>query len=101
MPLERERFLVYVQDEHDTVTEHRVTIHHQDILRGELEHGRAGAGPGDRLNLMTAWCWAALTRMGVYAKSYQHFRDMECMGLEDDGQETVDPTLPETRDDSP
>lgn len=93
MALTREKFVVYVQDENENVTEHKVTIHHQDMLRGELEHNRAGAPEkGAALNLITAWCWAALTRMGLYSKSYAQFRDMECMGAEDDGKETVDPT---------
>lgn len=95
MALERERFLVTVQDENETITQHQVTVHHQDILRGELEHNRQGMPEkGANMNLMTAWCWAALTRMGVYTKSFAHFRDLECLGLEDDGKETVDPTHP-------
>lgn len=100
MPLERERFLVYVQDENEAVTTHQVTVSHQDMLRGELEHDRAGAPDKAKMNLVTAWCWAGLVRMGVYTKSFQHFRDMECMGLEDDGKETVDPTQPGTTSDS-
>lgn len=99
MALEREKFLVYVQDENEKVTVHSVTVHHADMLRGELEHNRQGAPEkGANLNLATAWCWAALTRMGDYTKSYPQFRDMECLGLEDDGKETVDPTQLETPD---
>lgn len=92
MPLERERFLVYVQDENENITQHRVTISHQDMLRGELEHDRSQAPERAKLNLVTAWCWAGLVRTGVYTKGFQQFRDMECVGLEDDGKETVDPT---------
>lgn len=99
MALEREKFLVYVQDENEKVTEHQVTVHHVDMLRGELEHNRQGLPEGGaRLNLVTAWCWAAMTRMGLYSKPYVTFRDMELLGLDDDGQETVDPTQPETPD---
>lgn len=97
MPLEREKFLVYLQDENENVTVHHVTIQHTDMLRGELEHNRQGAPEkGANLNLATTWCWAALTRMGLYSKSFAQFRDMECLGLEDDGKETVDPTQEET-----
>ncbi len=96
MPLQRERFVVYLQDENETVTEHHVTVHHQDMLRGELENSRQGNPENAKLNLVTAWCWAALTRAGHYTKGFAQFRDLECLGLEDDGQETVDPTVRET-----
>lgn len=97
MPLEREKFLVYLQDENERITVHNVTIHHPDMLRGELEHNRQGAPDrGANLNLVTAWCWAAMTRMGAYAKSFPQFRDMECLGVEDDGKDRVDPTQLET-----
>lgn len=101
MALERERFLVWMQDENEVVTVHHVTVHHADMLRGELEHNRQGAPEkGANLNLATAWCWAALTRMGDYSKPFPTFRDMECLGLEDDGKETVDPTQLETPESS-
>jgi len=98
--MQREKFLVMVQDENETVTQHSVTIHHQDMLRGELELSRNGVPDTAKMNLVTAWCWAGLTRQGDYTKSFAHFRDMECVGLEDDGSETVDPTQPVTPGDS-
>jgi hypothetical protein len=66
------------------------------MLRGELEHGRQGNPDTAKLNLVTAWCWAACTRMGLYAQSFADFRDRDLVGLVDDGTETVDPTIPET-----
>lgn len=101
MSLERERFLVYLQDPNENVTTHPVAVQHVDMLRGELEHNRQGAPDGAKLNLVTAWCWAALTRMGAYAGPFERFRDFDCVGLEDDGKETVDPTQPVTPDPSP
>lgn len=98
MALEREKFLVYLEDPlTQEVTVHSVTIRHVDMTRGELEHLRQG-GPerGAGLNMATVWCWAALTRMGLYARSFPEFRDNDCVGLEDDGTETVDPTQPVT-----
>ena len=92
MSLKRERFLVYLQDPNENVTVHQVAARHVDMLRGELEHNRQGSPDGARLTLVTAWCWAALTREGVYTGPYERFRDFDCVGLEDDGQETVDPT---------
>ena len=92
MALQLERFLVYLQDENEQVTEHGVTVRHVDMLRGELEHSRQGNPDTARLNLVTTWCWAALTREGLYTRSFADFRDRDCLGLEDDGQETVDPT---------
>jgi hypothetical protein len=100
MALERERFLVYLQDPDENITTHEVAVHHVDMLRGELENSRQGNPDGARLNLVTCWCWAALTRMGLYSGPYDRFRDFDCVGLEDDGQETVDPTQPVTPADS-
>lgn len=96
MSLEREKFVVYLQDAGGKVTAHPVTIHHVDMLRGETMHTMTGGTQGQGLNVATAWCWAALTRMGLYAGPYEQFRDQDCMGLEDDGKETVDPTEPGT-----
>lgn len=97
MALERERFLVYLQDENENVTEHKVTVLHVDMLRGELEHNRQGnPEKGANLNLVTAWCWAACTRLGLYSRSYPDFRDRDLQGLTDDGKEVVDPTQPGT-----
>lgn len=100
MALTRERFLVYLQDENENVTEHRVTVHHVDMLRGELENSRQGNPDNARLNLVTTWCWAAMMRTGDYAKSFPQFRDQDLVGLEDDGQETVNPTVQATSGDS-
>lgn len=96
--LQRERFIVTVQDPNETITQHRVVIHHQDMLRGELENSRQGNPDGARLNLVTAWCWAAMTRDGLCTTPYEHWRDFALVGLEDDGSETVDPTPPPTPD---
>lgn len=96
MALEREKFLVYLQDAGGKVTVHPATIQHQDMLRGETVHHMAGGQAGQGLNIATSWCWAALTRMGLYTGPYEQFRDGDCMGLEDDGKETVDPTQPGT-----
>jgi hypothetical protein len=38
--------------------------------------------------------------MGVYTGPYERFRDFDCVGLEDDGKETVDPTQQATPGDS-
>lgn len=92
MALEREKFLVYLQDENEAVTVHPVTIHHVDMTRGEVVTMLEGTPEKAGLNLATAWCWAAMTRLGLYSRSYTQFRDMDCVGLEDDGKETVDPT---------
>lgn len=98
MPLTRERYIVHLAPLDDgEPTEHRVTVTHQDMLRGELEHSRAGCPPtGAYLNLTTAWLWAALTREGHYTRPFLQFRDMDCAGIEDDGQADVDPTHPAT-----
>lgn len=97
MALQRERFLVYLQDEKEQITEHRVTVLHVDMLRGELEHNRQGLPEkGANLNLVTTWCWAAMMRLGLYSKPFNLFRDQDLQGLEDDGKETVDPTQPGT-----
>lgn len=96
MALEREKFLVYLQDEGGKVDVHPVTIAHQDMTRGEIAHHLVGGQAGQGLNIATSWCWAALTRLGLYTGPYEQFRDMDCMGLEDDGKETVDPTQPGT-----
>lgn len=104
MALEREKYLVYLQADDGTplvkptVTVHAVTITHQDMQRAEETLGGRGAGG---LTLGTAWCWAALTRMGLYDGPYEQFRDLDCVGLEDDGKETVDPTQPEILAPSP
>lgn len=100
MALERERFLVTVQDPNENMSTHQVVIHHQDMLRGELENNRQGNPDGARLNLVTAWCWAAMTRMGLCTAPYDQWRDFQLVGLEDDGSETVNPTPPETPADS-
>lgn len=102
MPLERERFTVYLDDPltHE-LSSHDVTVLHVDMLRGELEHNKQGLPEkGTNLNLVTAWCWAAMTRLGLYAAPFTQFRDMDCQGLEDAGKETVDPTQPGTTPDS-
>jgi uncharacterized protein YvpB len=96
MALELERFRVYLQDLNENITEHQVTVRHVDMLRGELENGRQGNPDTAKLNLITAWVWAACTRLGLYALSFPDFRDRDLIGLEDDGKETVDPTTPET-----
>lgn len=101
MALEREKFLVYLQDSGGKVTVQPVTIQHVDMLRGETTHTIGGGLTGQGLNIATAWCWAALTRMGLYMLPYEQFRDSDCIGLEDDGKETVDPTLPGTPVPSP
>lgn len=98
--LERERFIVTVQDPNGDMTAHHVTIHHQDMLRGELENHRQGNPDGARLNLVTTWCWAAMTREGLCSVGFDQWRDFQLVGLEDDGTETVDPTPVTTHDDS-
>lgn len=100
MALERERFLVWLQDPNENITEHSVTVHHQDMLRGESEHIRQGQSDAARLNLVTAWVWAAMMRTGTYVGPYDRFRDIDLVGMEDDGKETVDPTQPATQDGS-
>jgi hypothetical protein len=102
MPLERDRFIVHVNpmDDGEPIP-HHVTISHQDKLRGELEHHRAGApADGAFLNLTTAWCWASLVRAGEYTGPYTQFRDFACAGIEKDDPVEVPPTQPETTGDS-
>jgi hypothetical protein len=96
MALEREKFLVYLQDENEAVTCHPVTVRHVDMARGESEHLRHGGTQQEGLGLATAHCWAAMVRLGLYTRDYPRFRDMDCAGLEDDGREVVDPTQPGT-----
>lgn len=102
MPLELDSFIVYVNPLDDgEPTPHTVVISHQDRLRGELEHHRAGAPPdGAFLNLTTAWCWASLVRAGEFSGPYSQFRDFACAGIEKAEDVTVDPTQPETIGDS-
>lgn len=97
MPLERETYTVYLAPtDEGPPTEHTVTVHYQDQLRGELAHNRAGMPDrGAWLNLTTAWVWAALTREGLYVGPFDRFRDVDCQGVEDAGTVTVDPTPPE------
>lgn len=100
MPLEREAFEVYLNPLDDGPPRQvHVVVRHVDMLRGEQEHNRQGLPEkGTNLNLVTAWCWAALMRMGEYAGPYDRFRDTDLIGLEDGGSETVDPTQPVTTD---
>lgn len=99
MTLQRERYVVYLAPKDDgPPEEHHVTVSFQDQLRGELEHSRAALPDRALLNLTTAWVWAAMVRTGDYTGPYDRFRDIDCQGLEDDGQETVDPTNPGTTD---
>lgn len=98
MALTLERFLVYLQDPNEQVTEHQVTVRHVDMLRGELENARQGNPDGAKLNLVTCWVWAACMRLGLYSGPYDRFRDQDLVGLEDDGKETVDPTQQGTPD---
>ena len=93
MPLERERFTVYLNPLDDgPPRELSVTISHQDMMRAELELSRGGVPDAAKLNLVTAWCWASLVRQGEYAGPWDRFRDLDCAGLEDAGTETVDPS---------
>lgn len=96
MALQLERFLVYLQDPNENITEHAVTVRHVDMLRGELENSRQGNPDSARLNLVTCWCWAACMRLGIYSGPFESFRDRDLVGLEDGGTETVDPTQPGT-----
>lgn len=97
MALRREKFLAYVKHaENEQATVHPVTIHHVDQTRAEVENIRVGAPRDAGLNLATCQVWAALTRMGLYTRGYEQFRDMDLVGLEDDGHEELDPTQPGT-----
>lgn len=96
MPLQREKFLVYLSDQNGAIVVHPVTIHHVDMTRAETMLQAMGQSQSTGLNVATAWCWAALTRLGLYDRGLETFRDTDCQGLEDDGQETVDPTQPVT-----
>lgn len=101
MPLIRQAYLVHVQDALDpdaAPVEHRLVIQHQDMLRGELELHKAQITERAHLNMTTAWCWAALTRLGLYTRPFGQFKDMDCQGLEDGGEEEVNPTQLATSD---
>lgn len=90
-----QRYKVLVRDQNERVTEHDVVINHQDTLRAELELSRAGLDMRKAvMHLTTAWAWAALTRAGVYSGPFSRFADMDCVALEDDGEEEVTPTPP-------
>lgn len=102
MPLKREAYIVHLNPLDDGgPTEHRVTITHQDMMRGEEAHLATGAPYKAALGLTTAWCWAAMMRTGQWAGTYVMFRDTAVAGIEDGGDETVDPTQPETSGESP
>lgn len=93
MPLERDRFRVWVQTADGEVTEHEATITHQDMLRAEQAIiGTPGGTIKAAFALTTAWCWASLMRQGDYAGPWQTFRDADCQGLEDMEAAVVDPT---------
>lgn len=98
MPLERDSYVVYVNDpDGGEPREVTAVITHQDRLRGEKAHlDAAGAKYDEALGLTTAWCWASLMRQGDYAGAYQQFRDFDCAGIERGDPVVVDPTRPVT-----
>lgn len=97
MALQLERFIVYYIDKDGETVERSITVRNVDMLRGELEHNRQGMPErGANMNLTAAWVWAALTREGDYGLPFADFRDRDLLGMEDGGQETVDPTRPAT-----
>lgn len=85
MPLNRPSFDVYLNGTGDEPTEHRVTITHQDNLRGEAECARAGVHDQRQraLFLTTAWCYAALVRMELYTGPFQRFHETDCAGVQE------------------
>lgn len=88
------KFTTLVRNE-AAVEEHTVTINHQDILRAELELKRNGIDARNAtFHLTNAWIWAALMRGGVYAKPWQVFKDEDCVGYDDAGEEEIFPTVP-------
>lgn len=110
MPLELPRYVVYVVD-HDVTTEpnvpadalpvaeHLVTIHHTDQLRAELQLASSGVQARQaQLHLTNAWCWAALSRLGLYSGPWERFAAQDCRGIQEPtedqggGMVTVDPT---------
>ena len=99
MALQLERFIVYYLNPEGETVERPITVRNVDMLRGELEHNRQGMPErGANMNLTAAWVWAALTREGDYTQPFSVFRDTDLLGMEDGGQETVDPTRPATSD---
>jgi hypothetical protein len=102
MPLKRDTYIVYLNPLDDgEPTEHKVTITHQDMMRGEQAHLGGGATYDAALGLTTSWCWAAMMRTGQWAGTYVMFRDTACAGLEEGPEEAVDPTLQVTTDAPP
>lgn len=98
MPLHRPSYDVYLNGTGEEPACHRVTITHQDNLRGEAELARAGT-PDQRaraLFLTTAWCYAALLRMEIYTGPFQRFHEIDCAGIEEPAEGEVlaeaDPT---------
>lgn len=97
MPLEREVFTVYLAALDDgPEREVTATISHQDMMRAELTLKAHGVDSDAKLNLVTCWTWAALSRQGDYTGPWDRYRDVDCQGLTDAGTVTVDPTQPGT-----
>lgn len=92
MALMRPAYIVTLGPE-DSPRELRVVVHHQDQLRAELELNRKGIDMrGAALHLSTAFCWAALKRMGEYPGNFDTFAHADMLGMEDGGAEPVGPT---------
>lgn len=93
MALIQPRFTVYLNSLDDgDPTEHVVAVSHQDQLRAEQEMMRANMPAKAVLTLTNAWCWAAMTRAGLYTKPWGVFRDLDCAGIDTAEEVEVDPT---------
>lgn len=94
MKLRLETFTVWLNPMDDgEPTEHTAPITHQDQLRGEQAMMAEGVNPRAALAMTNAWCWASLTRQGLYSGPWSRFREIDCAGLEPQEQPTEqDPT---------
>lgn len=81
------------------VTEHEVTVTHQDQLRGEQMGSRMGLPPlGEAPMTGTSlWCWASLKRTGVIDMKPGEFLNVRMAHLKSLNQagDDVDPTQPD------
>lgn len=97
MAMPRKNFTVYIKpaDASDEPAEHEVTVIWPDRLVAEQAYTRMGInGETQHHAVLTAWCWAALRRTGVYTGELGEFRTADCLHIENEEgtEEDADPT---------
>lgn len=102
LPVNRIRVWINTQDGTDPESTD-VRIRHVDRLTAERTMTQMGMGTdqGLAIHMQTAWAWAALKREGIYTGPFDRFMAVDCLDLEDAGEEDVDPTEPGPITDSP